>query len=273
MKKKVFVVVGLLLGLGVFALGDARAKTEEFVDIVYSQVFGSDAAVLIYEANVLRVEQDDSLDEFEKNYLMAQNLFLIGKVYQLFKDPETVVEHNRAMRKGTTLGLKKFYTDIDLIIGYYERALDLLNANIKARTNDEDYCLKSAVLGELCLIKNMFFIIANGPSIGKLADKALEINPDNVTAKIINAAAMAYPTKTWGGRPEGATEILLPMLDEDLSKYRKSDLFDIYTGLGYSYARIGDYEKADLYMAKALRIFPKNNYALGINQIIKGREL
>ncbi|MHB0854585.1 MAG: hypothetical protein ACYC1H_05260 [Rectinema subterraneum] len=116
-------------------------------------------------------------------------------------------------------------------------------------------------LGELSILKDLGFLLANGPKIGQHASKALESDPHNIKALLLKASALAYPPPIWGGNYKKALEAyaaILPITEPGLPR---DVLFDLRVGIATAYANLKLSEHAAWWFRAALELYPENNYA------------
>ena len=117
-------------------------------------------------------------------------------------------------------------------------------------------------LSELCLLKGMGFLIANGPRISENARKILAMEPDHAGAIVTLAAAKAYPPPIFGGNPAEAIARLTELLAARGSAFEKDELFDIRTCMGTAEAKLGHKPEARAWFEAALALYPRNRFAL-----------
>lgn len=117
-------------------------------------------------------------------------------------------------------------------------------------------------LGELCILKDIAFLVANGPKVGQSATKALKADPDNVRALLLKASALAYPPPIWGGNYAKALEAYAAILRNAPPSGLSPDvLFDLRVGVATAYANLKQGELARWWFSAARELFPNNLYA------------
>lgn len=116
-------------------------------------------------------------------------------------------------------------------------------------------------LSELCLLKDMAFLISNGPKISQYTKKILALDPHHVGALITTAAAKAYPPPLFGGNPKQAIIELTSLIKSRPEGFTRDDLFDIRVCMGTAAERLGQKADAIYWFSKALELYPTNNYA------------
>jgi tetratricopeptide (TPR) repeat protein len=116
-------------------------------------------------------------------------------------------------------------------------------------------------LAELCLLKDLGFLMTNGPKIGRYADKVLAIDPSNVKALLLKASALAYPPPIWGGNYKKALTMYADILAEASSGLPPDLLFDVRAGIATAYANLRLKDHALWWFRAALELYPTNPYA------------
>jgi tetratricopeptide (TPR) repeat protein len=150
-------------------------------------------------------------------------------------------------------------------IAGFESAIAFARASMVPEEHADGIYALTKALSELCRLKDLAFLMANGPKISPNAKKVLAMQPGHIGAMVILASAKAYPPGIFGGNPREAIAMLEPMLMSHAAKgvlgAEKDDLFDIQTCLGTAYAKLGDSKAARMHFASALELYPRNIYA------------
>jgi len=141
---------------------------------------------------------------------------------------------------------------------HYERGLEHAEKAMAGGVFSEGWRMMSENISQLCLVKDIGFILANGLKVGDYAEKAVALDPANVGARIILAAAKVYPPAMFGGNPRTGIAMMQQVLD--LEPWEKDDLFNIYSGIGLAHSKLGQKEEARSWFRKALQLYPGNEY-------------
>jgi tetratricopeptide (TPR) repeat protein len=141
----------------------------------------------------------------------------------------------------------------------YERGLELARKVLQGGELSEAYRMMSENLGQLCVVKDLGFLILNGPNVPRYAEKALELDPCNPAAQILIASGKIYPPPIAGGDPKAGIALMKRALEMGASE--KDDLFNIYSGIGLAYGKLGSKGEAAAWLEKALSIYPNNRFA------------
>jgi len=115
-------------------------------------------------------------------------------------------------------------------------------------------------LSELCLIKDIGFLIANGPKISQYADKILVMKPGHIGATLTLAASKAYPPPLFGGNPQEAIEKIATLILNHAEGFEKDELFDVRVCIGTANARLDRKTEARFWFMAALELYPHNAY-------------
>lgn len=141
---------------------------------------------------------------------------------------------------------------------HYDRALAAVEQSLGLRRSSEGLRLQSETISQLCLVRGLGYTILNGPRVAPLANEALELNPDNGKAIVILASARVYPPAIFGGNPREG----IRLMEEALTKpdIETDDRFNIYSGIGIAYDKLGDRARALRYLERARAIYPGNGF-------------
>jgi tetratricopeptide (TPR) repeat protein len=143
--------------------------------------------------------------------------------------------------------------------GYFEKGLAYTQAAMADGEFSEGWRMMSEHVGQLCMVEDLGYLVANGRKVTEFAQRAVALDPRNVAARIILAAGKVYAPAMFGGNPRTG----INMMEETLAlgAREKDDLFNIYSGIAYAYAKIGRREEALNWWEKALVLYPNNQYA------------
>lgn len=147
-------------------------------------------------------------------------------------------------------------------VPWFERAVDAAHSMI-ALSGETPTALVTLAepLGELSLLKDLGFLISNGPKVGQYANKVLETEPKNIKAWLLKASALAYPPTVWGGNYRKALETYATILTMAEPGLPKDALFDLRVGIATAYANLKLSEHAAWWFEAALELYPQNPYA------------
>jgi tetratricopeptide (TPR) repeat protein len=141
---------------------------------------------------------------------------------------------------------------------HYENGLARAEAAMAGGGSSEAWRMMSENISQLCLVRDLGFILANGLKVGEYAEKALALDPTNPAAQIILAAAKVYPPAVFGGNPR--VGILMMQEALDLGARERDDMFNIYSGIALAHSKLGHKSEAKGWFEKALELYPGNRY-------------
>lgn len=147
-------------------------------------------------------------------------------------------------------------------IPHFEAAVEYARLSMESGEHPAGLMALTKPLSELCLLKDMGFLIANGPKISQNAKKILAMEPGHAGATITLSAAKAYPPAIFGGKPREAIEELSAYLAANGSSLAKDELFDIRMCIGTAAAKLGRKAEARAWFTAALELYPHNVQAL-----------
>jgi tetratricopeptide (TPR) repeat protein len=206
---------------GYEALRDAVYNSEALVSI---EAFYRDAVGLAAAAD---------LPEADRNLWRSRIEYMVARGYQANEDKARSVAH-------------------------YESGLSALDGLAPDQVSSESWRMTSECISQLCLLKPVGWVVANGPKVASYAEKALELDPRNAAAQVIVAAARIYPPAMFGGNPKRGIELMQEALS--FGTAQKDDLFNIYSGVGLAYGKLKNAAEARRWFDMALALYPGNSY-------------
>lgn len=146
-------------------------------------------------------------------------------------------------------------------IPHYEEAMAQARVALAAGETPARLIALMKPLSELCLLKDMAFLIANGPKVGQYARRALALEPGYPAATIAIAASKAYPPPIFGGNPKEAIAEMEALLAARPGGLGKDDLFDLRMCVATACEKLGREAEAARWFTSALELYPGNAYA------------
>ena len=147
-------------------------------------------------------------------------------------------------------------------VPWFEQAVSAARAVIDiAGETPTSLIVLAEPLSELSILKDLGFLLANGPKIGQYASKVLESDPHNIKALLLKASAFAYPPPIWGGNYKKALEMYADIVQLCEGGVQRDVLFDLRVGIATAYANLKLSEHAAWWFRAALMLYPQNNYA------------
>jgi tetratricopeptide (TPR) repeat protein len=150
--------------------------------------------------------------------------------------------------------------------GDKKKALPLFESALAhARASGEDRAVSLLVaaqaLSQLCSLKDVVFLVSNGPKVLQYAKKILDTEQNNAGATLIQAQAKAYAPGIFGGDPAKALVQLDAMAAAHPEGLDKETLFDLQVCRGTALEKLGRKEEAKSSFRSALGLYPGNLYA------------
>ena len=147
----------------------------------------------------------------------------------------------------------------------YEAALAQARAALAAGETATRLVALMKPLSELCLLKDMAFLVTNGPKVNQYARRALALDPGCAAAAITIAASKAYPPAIFGGNPKEAIAEMEALLAARANGagLAKDDLFDLRMCVATAQEKLGRKAEAADWYRLALELYPGNAYARG----------
>lgn len=248
------------------------SRLEPFIRSVYMQQT-PDAEIEKQAAALLKsLAEDSELDPLNREFAAARVYYFLGKNYLFFDNKETIFEHNVLQKKGSFLKLREFYTEADIIRDKYNRALEIVDRLEKTASFINDvYCLKAAVLSDLCLVGSVGFILVNGPRLLSYVGTVLRKAPQHPQTLLQHICSKAYPPGIYGGDPEEALDYL-DRLEPQYESLSDSEKFDFLCAKAFASGRLNRYEEGLDAIKSALLIFPSNYYANAVKELLESEE-
>lgn len=274
MKAKILVLFIFFNTLFLFSL-----SLETFIEDAFLQEISLEEMLLQYE--------ELQLDFIEDPYSLALLDYHMGRIYQAFISTDEAREYNNRMIRGRVSRLSELYSNRDLIVYYYEQALAQINRHLKGMNKKFIFCkcsnlqcgqlhfdewvkwsiLEARIVAEMCLVHGSSYMLANGFTVGKLAKRILDKDPENVRAQILLVNGKVFPAVLYGG----SGRVALRLLDKiEMPKNSDNEIrFDYYIDYAYAYGRLKRYGDAKKYIDKALALYPTNVYGNFLLRLIE----
>jgi tetratricopeptide (TPR) repeat protein len=209
-----------------------RQAYEELRDAVYEYM--PLAQIETRFQGAVSILEDESLEDRERLYWLSRLEYMMGRAFQSRGDKKRAAAH-------------------------YESGLEYARRALELQEFSDGWRMMAENLGQLCLMKDLPFLLANGARGPQYAQRALKADPRNVAAQIFLAAAKIYPPLVAGGNPARGIQMMNEALA--LQPTEKEDLFNIYSGIGVGLGKLRRNAEAAEWLRKALEIFPNNQYA------------
>lgn len=279
--KKVIFVIFIFLSFSLHSQNIYDANLDNFIDESYLQAKSDSEMQLLYSRLTTALNEeaaniaDEQLQQKAINLLRFAILeYYNAKVYISLDTIETALEKNKAERAGKFLNLVDFHKNEQAdILKHLEKSIEYLNKiekigleKLSSVNLAEFYAIKSEVISNLCLFKNVDYTVRNFANVAKNANKSLKANPSSLRGKIIFYSTWVYCPAIYGGKPALALTELNKIDTASIS--RSEDLFNVLISKAYCLARQNEDEAALIEVEKALKIYPKNIFTLALKKMI-----
>lgn len=169
--------------------------------------------------------------------------------------------------------LTVFYQERDKIDQYIEDGIKHLTKSIQLKDDFSDsHALLSSLYGSKIGIKPMLGMTL-GPKAGKEVSEAIELDPNNPRAYLVDGISKYHTPPMWGGGVDKAMASLLKAISLYDSIPPPDSLMpdwgwdEAYVWVGNCYMKKEDYKAAKIQFEKALEINPDNGWVK--NELLK----
>ena len=141
------------------------------------------------------------------------------------------------------------------------RTADML---IENSDMERGYCLKADAKSQILLVRGLLYKIRNAGEVVTLAETVLDMNPNNVRARLLVARRRVSAPRLFGGNTAEGIDMLVSILEQskrDLELTAQDRLW-VYLALGAAYAKTKQQDLARSTYELALALYPHNREAL-----------
>lgn len=153
------------------------------------------------------------------------------------------------------------YGEKSQAIARFESALSEARAATAAGAGNPALLAEAQTLSQLCTLKDLVFLVANGPKVLQIAKKILDTEQNNPGASLILAQAKAFAPPIFGGNPSDALASLDALAAAHPQGLEKDELFDLRVCRATALERLGRRAEAAAAYRSALQLYPGNRYA------------
>lgn len=186
-------------------------------------------------ATITQAVQLQPFDDIDRNLVISRIEFLTAKSWNDSGDKKKAIPH-------------------------FEAAIEAGQLSMAAGEHPTGLMAVTKALSELCIIKDVGFLIANGPKISQNANKILAMKPGHIGATLALAGSKAYPPSIFGGDPQGAVVMITALILNHKEGFEKDELFDTRVCIGTADAKLGRKAEARFWFMAALELYPHNAY-------------
>jgi tetratricopeptide (TPR) repeat protein len=238
-----FIIVSLLMP-AVLSARDESSFTPWYLALrekVYERDKTPEAVLPIYRMALEEAQAE--ADEAKRNIMLSRAEYMMGRAYQ------------QAERK-------------DEAAACYDRGLAYAEASRKLAETDEAWQMMAENLSQACAVKPVTFAIAYGLRVEDYAKKGLALNPMNAACLYIASARFIFAPAPFYNYKKGIRQ-MEEAIKKTSSTMHKDDRFNFFSAIGYALVQQKKYDEARPYLDEALRLYPTNQYALDLLQLVK----
>jgi tetratricopeptide (TPR) repeat protein len=144
---------------------------------------------------------------------------------------------------------------------HYEKGREWAKKSLDESATAEGYQMLAENISQLCTVRTVFWVMANGLDVEEYAEEALKLDPRNAAAQYMIAARYVYAPAPFYKYNKG---IDMMMNIENNADLQRDDRFNVYSAIGYAYIQQKKYQEARPWLEKALAIYPSNKFVRGL---------
>ncbi len=186
-------------------------------------------------AAVTQAVQLQPFDEIDRNLALSRIEFLTAKSWNDSGDRKKAIPH-------------------------FEAAIQAGQLSMAGGEHPTGLLAVTKALSELCIIKDVGYLIANGPKIAQNANKILAVKPGHIGATLAIAGSKAYPPAVFGGNPQEAVNLATSLILNHREGFEKDELFDTRVCIATALAKLNRKAEAKAWFNAALELYPHNAY-------------
>jgi tetratricopeptide (TPR) repeat protein len=142
---------------------------------------------------------------------------------------------------------------------YYDQGIAWAEDSISLSPTSEGYQYLAANIALSCWVRPRSYVLANIGKIEDNAEKALDLDPQNLAAKYIIAAK--YIQAPWPiGNMKRGTNLLREIINQDMNSLEKEDMVNIYLAMAAVCQKEKKPDEERIWQGKALALYPTNRF-------------
>jgi tetratricopeptide (TPR) repeat protein len=141
---------------------------------------------------------------------------------------------------------------------FYEQGIAWAEESLARQPTSEGYRLLGTNISLLCGARPSY-ALSNLSGIEENANKAIDMDPQNLTAYYLIAAKYVAAPWPFGNVRRGAS-LLAEITNRNIGDMEKEDLFNLYLMLEVASIKLKRNEEAQLWHEKASALYPSNNF-------------
>jgi tetratricopeptide (TPR) repeat protein len=141
---------------------------------------------------------------------------------------------------------------------FFEQGIAWAEESLALRPTSEGYRILGTNIAFLCEIRRSYGL-RNFGKIEESAEKALELDPQNLAARYLIAAQ--YVVSPWPlGNVKRGVSLLEEIIRQNIQSMEKDDLFNLYLMLEAAYLKQKRTQEAKIWHERAAVLYPTNNF-------------
>ena len=145
---------------------------------------------------------------------------------------------------------------------WFARMEDICREAQELKNSADGYAWIAQARSKLMLVRGIGYVIRNSPTLERLANQALDIDPGNITALLVLARGKLNAPKIFGGDTELAISLLTKVLVAPNLERREN--FLAHLNLAKAHKKRKNLGLAKAHVSQALEIFPRNAGAIAL---------
>jgi tetratricopeptide (TPR) repeat protein len=141
---------------------------------------------------------------------------------------------------------------------FYEQGIAWAEESLLRQPTSEGYRLLGTNISLLCGARRSYALLNFG-SIEKNANKAIDLDPQNLTAYYLIAAKYVAAPWPFGNTRKGAS-LLEEITRKNIESMEKEDMFNVYLMLELACIKLKKDMEAQIWREKAATLYPTNNF-------------
>ena len=141
---------------------------------------------------------------------------------------------------------------------FYEQGIAWVEESLGRQSTSEGYRLLGANISLLCGIRRSY-ALSNFGRIEENANKAIDLDPQNLTAYYLIAAKYVVAPWPFGNVRKGAS-LLEEITRKNIGDMEREDLFNLYLMLELACIKLKRNQEAQIWHEKAVSLYPTNNF-------------
>jgi len=142
---------------------------------------------------------------------------------------------------------------------FYEQGIAWAEDSIALCPTSEGYQYLAANIALSCWVKPLSYALANIDRIEENAQKALDLDSQNLAVRYVIAAKYIQAPWPVGNLKKGAN-LLEEITKKNIDSLEKEDIFNIYLGMAVVCQKEKKNEEAGIWYNKALALYPTNKF-------------